>query len=64
MKSRRTITAWLVGALLIGGLPFDFEAVVHAATCTGAKFCNACKNCKYCGHCAKRGGKCGVCSLK
>ena len=62
MKSRRTFAMWLVGALVVGGLfTFDFDAVVHAATCTGARPCNACKNCKYCGHCAKRGGKCGVC---
>ena len=43
MKSRRTITAWLVGALLIGGLPFDFDAVVHAVSCTGARPCHACR---------------------
>ena len=58
MKPRRTVIAGLVGALLIGGLlTSNFDAVVHAATCTGARPCNACKNCKYCKHCANVGGK-------
>lgn len=55
---------WLVfGVLGLSGLSIR-EALLHAATCTGATPCNACKNCSSCGHCAKRGGTCGVCKRK
>ncbi len=56
MTRRVALAAVLVGLF---GYAFGPE-LLHAATCTGSKPCNACKNCKYCAHCAKQGGTCGV----
>lgn len=59
--TRRAWMAVAFAAALSSGWMTVGEAVLHAATCTGADPCKACSNCRYCKRCAKDGKTCGTC---